>query len=43
MKAMEDKETLHHSALRALTWAAIFLAVAVFWGGVGLAVLDWVR
>ena len=40
---MEDKESFRHAALRALTWATIFAAVAVFWTAVGIALIAWVR
>jgi len=40
---MEEKGSPRHAVLRALTWSAIFAAVAVFWTGVGLALVAWVR
>ena len=40
---MEDKESLLHAALRTLTWATIFAAVAVFWIAVGVVLIAWVR
>jgi hypothetical protein len=40
---MEDKQSFRYAALRALTWATIFAAVAVFWTAVGLALVAWVR
>jgi len=38
---MQGKQSLRESALRAITWAAIFTGVAVFWGGVVAALVAW--
>ena len=43
MSAKKDKEIFLHAACRALTWVSIFAAVGVFWTGVGVAFLAWVR
>jgi len=40
---MEEKDSFRHAALRAMTWATIFAAVAVFWIAVGLVLVAWVR
>jgi hypothetical protein len=40
---VEDKESFRHAALRALTWATIFAAVALFWIAVGVALTAWLR
>ena len=41
LPTMEQKEVLRNAVLRGLTWAAIFAAVAVFWGAVVVAVVAW--
>jgi len=40
---MKDKEPLRIGMLRALTWAAIFVSMAVFWGGLIAAAVAWMR
>lgn len=40
---MQDKESFRHAALRALMWATIFAAIALFWIAVGVALITWVR
>ena len=40
---MGDRESFRRAAVRTLTWATIFAAVAVFWTAVGLALVAWVR
>jgi hypothetical protein len=41
MKTRENKEVFFSAAARALTWALIFTATAVFWIAVGLALAAW--
>ena len=43
MKASPNKESLARGLARALTWAAIFGAVALFWMGVAVALVAWLR
>jgi hypothetical protein len=40
---MHGKERLLQSALRAMTWAVIFSAVAVFWASVIVVLVAWAR
>lgn len=40
---MEEKETFRDAVLRGFTWAAIFTALALFWGGVVAAMVAWFR
>jgi len=43
LKTVQEKGAFREAALRALTWASFFAAVVLFWIGVGLALVAWVR